>query len=64
MKRGEEGAAGQAEWDRVKVKLRHEYGDSAFKSWVNPIAFNGLQDGAVNLKVPTRFMRDLSLIHI
>ncbi len=63
MKRGEEGAADQADWDRVKVKLRHEYGDSAFKSWVNPIAFSGLRDGEVNLKVPTRFMRDWVLTH-
>ena len=63
MKRGEEGAADQAEWNRVKVKLRHEFGDSAFKSWVNPIAFSGLRDGEVNLKVPTRFMRDWVLTH-
>ncbi len=63
MKRGEEGAADQSEWDRVKVKLRHEFGDSAFKSWVKPIAFSGLQDGAVNLKVPTRFMRDWVVTH-
>ena len=63
MKRGEEGAADQAEWDRVKLKLRHEFGDSAFKSWVNPIAFGGLRDGEVNLKVPTRFMRDWVVTH-
>ena len=63
VKRGDEGAADQAEWDRVKVKLKHEFGDSAFKSWVNPIAFGGLQDGAVNLKVPTRFMRDWVVTH-
>ena len=63
MKRGEEGASDQAEWNRVKVKLKHEFGDSAFKSWVNPIAFNGLRDGAVSLKVPTRFMRDWVVAH-
>lgn len=63
MKRGEEGASNQAEWDRVKVKLKSEFGDSAFKSWVNPIAFDGLRDGAVNLKVPTRFMRDWVVTH-
>ncbi len=63
MKRGEEGASDQAEWNRVKLRLKHEFGDSAFKSWVNPIAFNGLRDGAVNLKVPTRFMRDWVVTH-
>lgn len=63
MKRGKEGASDQAEWNRVKVKLKHEFGDSAFKSWVNPIAYNGLRDGAVSLKVPTRFMRDWVVAH-
>ncbi|MFL2770879.1 MAG: chromosomal replication initiator protein DnaA [Rhodospirillaceae bacterium] len=63
MKPGEQGVSGQAEWDRVKVKLKHEFGDSAFNSWVNPIAFSGLRDGAVNLKVPTRFMRDWVVTH-
>ena len=63
MKPGEQGVLGQAEWDRVKVKLKHEFGDSAFNSWVNPIAFSSLRDGAVNLKVPTRFMRDWVVTH-
>ncbi len=63
MKRGEAGTSNQAEWDRVKQRLKHEFGDSAFQSWVSPIAFGGLKDGAVNLHVPTRFMRDWVVTH-
>ena len=63
MKRGEAGTSNQAEWDRVKQRLKHEFGDSAFQSWVSPIAFSGLKDGAVSLRVPTRFMRDWVVTH-
>lgn len=63
VNRGEVGSPNQAEWDRVKLRLKHEFGDSAYKSWVNPIAFGGVADGAVNLRVPTRFMRDWVLTH-
>ncbi|NKB42794.1 MAG: chromosomal replication initiator protein DnaA [Alphaproteobacteria bacterium] len=63
VKRGEVGSSGHAEWHRVKLRLKHEFGESAYKSWVNPIEFGGLNDGAVNLKVSTRFMRDWVLTH-
>lgn len=63
MKRGALGTSSQAEWDRVKQRLKTEFGDSAFQSWVSPIAFSGLKDGAINLRVPTRFMRDWVVTH-
>lgn len=63
VKRGEVGSTGHAEWHRVKLRLKQEFGESAFKSWVNPIEFGGLNDGAVNLKVSTRFMRDWVMTH-
>lgn len=63
VNRGEDSSPNQAEWDRVKIRLKHEFGDSAYKSWVNPIAFGGVANGAVNLRVPTRFMRDWVLTH-
>ena len=52
-----------AEWDRVRIRLRREFGDSAYKNWVSPISLSGLEGGAVKLKVPTRFMRDWVLAH-
>lgn len=63
VKRGEVGSSGHAEWHRVKLRLKHEFGESAYKSWVNPIEFGGVNDGAVNLKVSTRFMRDWVMTH-
>lgn len=63
MKRGNEAAIDQAEWDRVKTRLKQEFGDSAYKSWVTPIVATGLHDGEVELSVPTRFMRDWITTH-
>ncbi len=63
MKRGNEAAIDQAEWDRVKTRLKQEFGDSAYKSWVTPIVATALRDGEVELSVPTRFMRDWITTH-
>jgi len=54
---------GMKEWDRVKLRLKREFGDSAYKSWVRPIAFDSLEEESVRLSVPTRFMRDWVLTH-
>ena len=54
---------GMREWDRVKLRLKREFGDSAYKSWVRPIAFDSLDNESVRLSVPTRFMRDWVLTH-
>ena len=63
MKRVEEAAVNQAEWDRVKTRLKQEFGESAFKSWVIPITATAMRDGEVELSVPTRFMRDWITTH-
>jgi chromosomal replication initiator protein len=63
VKRLEEAASEQAEWDRVKTRLKQEFGESAFKSWVTPITVSTLRDGEVELSVPTRFMRDWITTH-
>ncbi|WP_298724224.1 chromosomal replication initiator protein DnaA [uncultured Ferrovibrio sp.] len=50
-----------AQWQRVRARLRVSFGDAAFNSWLKPVvlADEGLaQDGDVHLAVPTRFMRD------
>ena len=63
MKRGNEAAIDQAEWDRVKSRLKQEFGESAYKSWVSPITATAVRDGEVELSVPTRFMRDWIATH-
>ena len=47
-----------AQWARVRGKLRGEFGEAAFKSWLKPLTFKSSRDGVVYLSVSTRFMRD------
>ncbi|HEY4133609.1 MAG TPA: chromosomal replication initiator protein DnaA [Alphaproteobacteria bacterium] len=47
-----------AQWDRVLGRLRAEFGDAVFKSWLKPLTFANAGEGEVVVSVPTRFMRD------
>lgn len=52
-----------AEWDRIKGRLRDEVGDAAYRSWLRPITLHQAADGLVRLGLPTRFMRDWVATH-
>jgi chromosomal replication initiator protein len=47
-----------AQWNRVRGRLRDEFGEAAFKSWLNPLTLAEVRDGQVRIGVPTRFLRD------
>ncbi|HYB11239.1 MAG TPA: chromosomal replication initiator protein DnaA [Alphaproteobacteria bacterium] len=47
-----------AQWARVRGRLRAEYGEAAYKSWLKPLTFKSMEGGLVRLSAPTRFMRD------
>ena len=47
-----------AQWDKVLGRLRAEFGDAVFKSWLKPLTFAKAAEGEVIVSVPTRFMRD------
>lgn len=47
-----------SEWQHVRDRLRETYGEAVFKSWLNPIRFDGISNGQAVLTVPTRFMRE------
>jgi chromosomal replication initiator protein len=53
----------KSEWDRVKVRLRDEVGDAAYRSWLRPITVHGTNNGDVKLALPTRFLRDWVATH-
>ena len=46
------------QWARVRSRLRAEYGEAAYRSWLKPLTLSGLSGESVQLSVPTRFMRD------
>ena len=51
------------QWSDICARLRGEVGDTAWQSWLKPMAVRGLEDGRVRFAVPTRFMRDWVLAH-
>jgi chromosomal replication initiator protein len=48
----------EAQWARIRGRLRGELGEAAFKSWLKPLTLKGLDDGIVRISVSTKFMRD------
>jgi len=47
-----------AQWVRIRGRLRAEYGEAAYRSWLKPLTLREVVDGSVCITVPTDFMRD------
>src|SRR5580693_4833935 len=44
-------------WQRVKDQLRKQLGEDVFTSWFGRMELDAVENGAVRLSVPTRFLR-------
>jgi chromosomal replication initiator protein len=53
----------QAQWARVRGRLRDEFGEAAFRSWLKSMTLTDVADGRVRIGVPTRFLRDWVAAH-
>ncbi|MEA2782271.1 MAG: chromosomal replication initiator protein [Rhodospirillaceae bacterium] len=47
-----------SQWAQVRGRLRTEFGEATFRSWLKPLTLVGQHENAVNIAVKTRFMRD------
>jgi chromosomal replication initiator protein len=52
-----------AQWARVRGRLRAEFGDAAFGSWLKPMTLAEMRKSTARIAVPTRFMRDWVATH-
>jgi chromosomal replication initiator protein len=52
-----------AQWQRVRARLREEFGEAAYRSWLCSLTLAEVVEGAVRIEVPTRFLRDWVLAH-
>ena len=50
--------ASNEQWERVRSRLRAEFGNAAYKSWLQPISLTEVDSGRVTMQVPTRFMQE------
>jgi chromosomal replication initiator protein len=57
------GGSVSAQWHRVRSRLREEFGEAAYRSWLNSLTLAEIVDGSVRIEVPTRFLRDWVLAH-
>jgi len=57
------GDAPIAAWTRVRARLRREFGEEAFTSWLNPMGLQATEGGEIVLTLPSRFMRDWVVSH-
>ncbi len=57
------GASLDQQWARIRGRLKDEVGETAYRSWLQPLTFAGMKGGEVCIVVPTRFMRDWVLTH-
>jgi chromosomal replication initiator protein len=53
----------QAQWARVRGRLRDEFGEAAFRSWLKSMTLAEVIEGRVRIGVPTRFLRDWVAAH-
>ncbi len=45
-------------WNNVYEKLREEFGEAVFRSWLKPMKLQAYYHGTLEVSVPTRFMKD------
>ena len=50
-------------WEKVKVKLKKEVGETAYKNWLKQLQFNSYQEETITFSVQTKFLRDWILTH-
>ena len=50
-------------WDIVQSKLRKEYGEATYKSWLSKLEVSSANNGQLILLAPTKFMREWILTH-
>ena len=48
----------QSQWAQVQSRLKGEFGDTAFSTWLKPLELTDVEGDRVLIAVPTQFMRD------
>ena len=50
-------------WEKLKVKLKKQVGETAYKSWLRQISFKSAENDSLTISVPTKFLRDWIATH-
>lgn len=55
---GEPDASIMVAWDQVMGRLRQDYDEAVYRSWLKPLDVRAFYQNALEVSVPTRFMKD------
>ncbi len=50
-------------WDSIQIKLKLEFGDATYKSWLSKLNFVTYDNFTLTLNAPTKFMKDWVVTH-
>jgi len=50
-------------WNNVRDRIRVEFGQGIFDTWIAPLSLAGVNDGNVRLSAPRRLIRDYVALH-
>lgn len=53
----------EEQWNQICSQLKNEVGERDFDSWLKPLTPASLDNGTLNICVPTRFMRNWVITH-
>jgi len=53
----------QLQWARIRGRLKEEFGEAAFRSWLKPMTLADASGDRVKIAVPNRFHRDWVVSH-
>ena len=51
------------QWQQICGQLKLEFGETAFESWLKPLSVGSLNDGTINMCVPTSFIKNWVIAH-
>ncbi len=49
----------EAQWQRVRGRLKTQIGETDFRNWFSAMHLDGVHGGTVRVELPSRFMRDM-----
>lgn len=49
----------EAQWQRVRGRLKQQIGETDFRNWFSAMIFDGIHGGTARVELPSRFMRDM-----
>jgi chromosomal replication initiator protein len=52
-----------AQWQRVRARLREEFGEAAYRSWLCALTLIEVNGNEARIEVPSRFLRDWVVAH-